>query len=137
MNALTLPIAGRPLVAACRRTTDPALDLRGSRIHLATGRGLVTAFYLDAKPRRDATVIPLAAGHWSGSEPAPEVMRHARLLHANGVSVLLVDVRGCEGWRARLAGRRTDGVVRCALDYLVARGHDESDCIVDGRAATG
>ena len=133
MHALSLPIAARPLVAAPRETRDAALDLRGARIGLETERGLVTAFYLDAKPRRDATVIPLAAGHWIGSEPAPEVVRHARLLLVSGVSVLLVDVRRCEGWRGRLLGCRADGVVRCALDYLVARGHDESDCIVDGR----
>jgi hypothetical protein len=133
MNAATLPFAAPRLVAAGRKTVEPAPDLRGFRIHLETERGLVSAFYLDAKPRRDATVIPLAAGHWSGSEPAPEVIRHARLLHTSGVSVLLVDVRGCEGWRGRLLGRRCDAALRGALDYLVARGHDESDCTVDGR----
>jgi len=133
VNTLSLPLVARPRFAADRASADRTLDLRGSRIHLQTERGLVAAFYLDAKPRRDATVVPLGAGHWNGGEPAAEVVRHARLLLESGVSVLLVDVRWYEGWRGRLLGRPFETVMRGALDYLVARGHDESDCTIDGR----
>jgi hypothetical protein len=133
-NSLSLPLFARRFVggdaAAANRAAD--LDLRGSRIRIETERGLVTAFYLDAKPRRDAIVIPLGAGNWNGDAPTPEALRHARLLIDNGLSVLIVDVRWYEGWRGRLLGRPYDAVVRGALDYLVARGHDETDCTVDG-----
>jgi hypothetical protein len=47
------------------------------------------------------------------------------------VSVLLVDVKCYEGWRGRILGRTRDIAIRGAIDYLVARGHDESDCTVD------
>ena len=60
-------------------------------------------------------------------------MRHAQLLLASGVSVLLVDVTWYDGWRGRLLGRNRGMAIRAGLDYLVARGHNESDCIVDGR----
>ena len=126
MNTLSLPLVARSLPASVDRATDPAPDLRACRIHIETDRGLVTAYYLDAKPRQDAIVIPLRG------EPAPEVVRHARLLVDSGVSVLLVDVTCYEGWRGRLLGRTADIAIRGALDYLVARGHDESDCTVDG-----
>jgi L-gulonate 5-dehydrogenase len=50
-----------------------------------------------------------------------------------GASVLLVDTRSHEGFRARLLRRSRETAIRAALDYLVARGHDERDCTVDGR----
>jgi len=135
-HSLPLPSPFRSLRNAAPKAADrgdAALpDLRASRIHIETDRGLVTAFYVDAKPRRDAIVMPLRAGNWNGGDPAPEAKRHARLLHDNGVSVLIVDVRWYEGWRGRLLGRRYEAVMRGALDYLVARGHDESDCVIDG-----
>jgi len=135
-HSLSLPLLPRPRVADAAHSIEHGVDalvgLRGARIRIDTGRGLVTAFYLDAKPRRDAIVVPLGAGNWNGSEPAPEAMRHARLLLDSGVTVLIVDVRSHEGWRGRLLGRPFDAAMRGALDYLVARGHDESDCTVDG-----
>lgn len=135
MNACLLPLPPRTLLANARpgadRSIETALDLRHSRIHVETDRGLVTAFYLDSKPRRDVIVVPLGAGHWRGGEPTQEVTRHARLLIDSGVSVLLVDVRWHEGWRGRLLGRTRKIALRGALDYLVARGHEASDSVVD------
>jgi hypothetical protein len=125
VNTLSLPLGARSLPARVDRAADSAIDLRESRVHVETDRGLVTAYYLDAKPRQDAIVIPLRG------EPSPEVMRYARLLVDSGVSVLLVDVKCYEGWRGRILGRTFDIAIRGALDYLVARGHDESDCTVD------
>ena len=133
-KSLSLPLFPRRFVADDAAAANHAaeLDLRGSRICIETDRGLVSAFYIDAKPRRDAIVIPLGAGNWNGGAPTPAAMRHARLLLDNGVTVLIVDVRWYEGWRGRLLGRPYDAVMRGALDYLVARGHDETDCTVDG-----
>jgi hypothetical protein len=125
VNTLSLPLGTRPFPARIDRAADSAIDLRESRVQVETDRGLVTAYYLDAKPRQDAIVIPLRG------EPVPEVMRYARLLVDSGVSVLLVDVTCYEGWRGRILGRTRDIAIRGALDYLVARGHDESDCTVD------
>jgi hypothetical protein len=125
VNTFSLPIGTRSLPARVDRVTGAAPDLRAWRIHVETDRGLAPAYYLDAKPRQDAIVIPLRG------EPAPEVVRHARLLVDSGVSVLLVDVTCYEGWRGRLLGRTADIAIRGALDYLVARGHDESDCTID------
>jgi hypothetical protein len=133
-SSLSLPVFARRFVAGDAAAANRAaeVDLPGSRIGIETDRGLVTAFYIDAKPRRDAIVIPLGAGNWNGGAPTPEATRHARLLLDNGVTVLLVDVRWYEGWRGRLLGRPYGAVMRGALDYLVARGHDEADCTVDG-----
>ena len=134
-NSLSFPLLLRRFVAEDATTanrTGAELDLPGSRICIETDRGLVTAFYIDTKPRRDAIVIPLGAGNWNGGAPTPEPMRHVRLLLDSGVTVLIVDVRWYEGWRGRLLGRPYDAVLRGALDYLAARGHDQTDCTVDG-----
>jgi len=137
VSTLSLPFATRARPGYVRPIAERAggipLDLRSSRIHVETDRGLVVAFYVDAKPRQDAIVIPLVAGNSYGGEPTPEVMRHAQLLLASGVSVLLVDVTWYDGWRGRLLGRNRGMAIRAGLDYLVARGHNESDCVVDGR----
>jgi len=45
--------------------------------------------------------------------------------------VLLVDVRRRESWWAHLRGRSVAQAEQAAVGYLVERGHDEEDCVVD------
>ena len=60
MSTLSLPFATRARPGYARPIAERAggipLDLRSSRIHMETDRGLVVAFYVDAKPRQDAIV---------------------------------------------------------------------------------
>jgi hypothetical protein len=137
MNALLLPLVARsPIETAPAATTNrlvaDTLDFAGARIHLETDFGLVPAWYLGARPRRDAMVIALGRTSWEREGPRPHALQHARRLWEEGVSVLLVDVRGCEAWWARLLGRSLTRVMRGAVDYLDARGHEEEDCVVGG-----
>jgi hypothetical protein len=136
MNALPLPFVTRsPLATAdaaatLNRPVADTPDFADARIHLATDRGLVTAWYLGAKPRRDAMVIALRRASFDSAGQGFPAFRDARRLLESGVSVLLVDVRGCEAWWAGLLGRSLERVMRAAVDYLVARGHEEEDCVV-------
>jgi hypothetical protein len=133
MNALLLPLSHRAAFTAlgAERRFDISGDLPDARIYLTADESLVPAWYLDTKPRRDATVIPLRRGGWKHGGPTLEAMKRARLLLESGVSVLLVDVRSFEGWWARLCGRSGANAIRAGLDYLIARGHDEDACVVD------
>ena len=135
MNALLLPLMFRTPASTTTTADDHGVDVKshlaGARIHLTTDHGLVDAWFLDATPRRDATVIPLGRGCWQHDVPTAPAMKRARMLLEDGVSVLLVDVRGCERWWARLLGRSPVAPMRSGLDYLVARGFDEDDCTAD------
>ncbi|MEO8754920.1 MAG: hypothetical protein ABI624_19825 [Casimicrobiaceae bacterium] len=133
MNALLLPLSFRTPAAsnAGDIRLDISRDLPDARIWLIADDALVPAWYLDTKPRRDATVIPLGRGCWAYGAPTATAMKRARLLLETGVSVLLVDARACDGWWARLLGRSRTGLLRAGLDYLAERGHDEDACTVD------
>jgi hypothetical protein len=76
-------------------------------------------------------VKPLGRASWIGSKPNPYALAYARHLMDSGVSVLLVDVRRRESWWAHLRGRSVAQAEQAAVGYLVERGHDEEDCVVD------
>ena len=96
--------------AGPRVDDDAALvDLDGRSVQLpVAGRRVVAAWFLDVRPRRDATVVALGRGAWRHGQPNAGAQARAAALVARGVGVLLVD--NCE--------RLVTGVARVAQAIL-------------------
>jgi len=70
------------------------IDFTGARVHLEDpALGVVPAWYFDSKPRGAAAIVPLPRNAWQGGQPAAALRVRVATLHAQGVSVLLVDTR--------------------------------------------
>jgi len=103
----------------------PFLDLDGRSVQLpVAGRRVVAAWFLDVKPRRDATVIALGRGAWRHGEPDASAQAHAAALIERGVGVLLLDVRRASLFSSRWTGCTPDAIVRTGVEYLEDRGYD-------------
>ena len=101
------------------------VDLDGRSVALpVVGRRVVTAWFLDVKPRRDATVVALGRGAWRDGQPNASAQAQAAALIERGVGVLLVDVRRASLLSSRWTGCKAERIVRTAVEYLEDRGYD-------------
>lgn len=103
----------------------PFLDLDGRSVQLpVAGRRVVAAWFLDVKPRRDATVIALGRRAWRHGAPDAGAQARAAALVERGVGVLLLDVRGASRFSSRWTGCTPEAIVRTGVGYLEDRGYD-------------
>jgi len=131
MNAQALASFGTARVDAypptARCAAVNAIELAGARVHLEDPTvGVVPAWYLDAKPRGAAAIVPLPSNAWQDGQPAAAVRARVATLQQQGVSVLLVDARR-RGILALCFGADARAYVRAARGYLEDRGHCPDD----------